>query len=368
MSQEMVQQTAAAPPVIGTLADLAPLRAWADAVWPEPVRTMIEEGAGTGATVAANEAAWRDWSLRSRVLRDVARVDTTTTVLGRPVSAPILVAPSGLHTMVHPRGEVATAEGAARFGSVMVLSSGTGTPIEDVRRVGGRTWFQFYWRRDRAQLRELLVRAADLGCEALCLTADMPVPPLLGERMRHAVTRLPGGPPLYVLPRSAHVSGGEWDHDARLTWADLAWIRGITDLPLVVKGITTAEDALLAAEHGVDAVVVSNHGGRALDHARSSLASLVEVGRALAGRPGAPEILVDGGIRHGRDVLVALALGARAVLIGRPVLWGLAADGPGGVHDVLAFLRRELVACMAMAGLSTLGAVDRSVVAPRERR
>jgi 4-hydroxymandelate oxidase len=356
---------ACGPPVIRDLPDLTALGEWASATWPEPVRAMVQDGAGSNATVAANERAWRGWALRARVLVDVSSIDTGTTLLGRPLPAPVLVAPSSLHTMVHPRGEVGTAEGVAASGGIMVLSSGTGTPIEAVREVGGRTWFQFYWRRDRTQLRELLRRAVDLGCEALCLTADMPVRPLLGQRMRAAVRDLPGGPPLYLLPRDAHVNGGEWDHDARVTWADLAWLRELVEVPLVVKGITTAEDAMVAADAGVDAIVVSNHGGRALDHALPTTESLVEVADALAGRPHAPELLVDGGIRHGRDVMVALALGARAVLVGRPVLWGLAAAGAAGVHDVLELLRTQLVACMGMTGIRSPGEISRAVVTCR---
>ena len=356
---------ATAAPVIRELTDLAALGEWASAVWPEPVRTMVQEGAGSNATVAANERAWRDWSLRARVLVDVSRIEPRTTVLGGSIPAPVLVAPSGLHTMVHPRGEVETAEGVAAAGGIMVLSSGTGTPIEAVRAVGVRTWFQFYWRRDRRQLRQILRRAVDLGCEALCLTADMPVRPLLGERMRAAVRDLPGGRPLYVMPRDAHVRGGEWDHDPALTWADLAWVREMTDVPLVVKGITTAEDALAAADAGVNAIIVSNHGGRALDHSLPTVASLIEIAGALAGRADVPELLVDGGIRHGRDVLVALALGARAVLIGRPVLWGLAAAGAAGVRDVLELLRSQLVACMGMTGVRSPAEAGPGIVTRR---
>jgi 4-hydroxymandelate oxidase len=204
--------------------------------------------------------------------------------------------------------------------------------------------------------------AVAAGCSAICLTADLPVPPLLDAEMRYAVANLPGGPPLYVLPRKAHVAGGEWDHDSRLTWSDLAWLRETVDVPVVVKGITTAEDAVAAAHHGVDAIVVSNHGGRSLDHGRPTAACLVEVADALGALGSAPEILVDGGIRRGRDIAVALALGATAVLVGRPVLWGLAANGASGVHDVLAFFHRELVATMGMIGAAALSDLDRSRV------
>ncbi|MFE2183544.1 alpha-hydroxy acid oxidase [Streptomyces sp. NPDC059455] len=356
-----------APPPIGDLSDLAALSTWAEQRWPEPVRAMIQDGAGSNATVQANQQAWLDWSLRTRVLTDVSHIDTSVSVLGRKLAAPILVAPSGLHTLAHPRGEIATAEGAAAFGTTMVLSSGTGTPMEDVLGLDGSSWFQFYWRRDRGTLREILTRAVALGAEALCLTADLPVRPLLGERMRYAVGHLPGGPPLYVLDRSAHLSGGEWDHDARVTWKDLEWLRGITDIPIVVKGVTTAEDAVQAADNGVNAVIVSNHGGRALDHGRPTARCLTEVVDAVAARSDAPEVLVDGGIRHGRDVLIALALGARAVLVGRPVLWGLSAHGAAGVHGVLEFLRRELESCMGMTGRPEVKDIDKTTITEATR-
>ncbi|MEV7683652.1 alpha-hydroxy acid oxidase [Streptomyces sp. NPDC088341] len=356
-----------APPTMELLSGLDTLSSWAERSWPEPVRTMIQEGAGTSATVLANERAWSAWSLRTRVLADVSHIDTSVTVLGRTLAAPFLVAPSGLHTLVHPRGEVATAEGAAGFGTTMVLSSGTGTPMEDVLGVGGPTWFQFYWRRDRGLLREILGRAVELGAEALCLTADLPVRPLLGERMRHAVAHLPGDPPLYVLDRSAHVKGGEWDHDARVTWKDLDWLREVADVPLVIKGITTAEDAKQAADCGVGAIIVSNHGGRALDLGRPTALCLPEVVGALRGRSDAPEVLVDGGIRHGRDALIALALGARAVLIGRPALWGLTAHGADGVRGVLDFLKRELESCMGMTGRTSIKDIDPSTITEETR-
>lgn len=330
--------------------DLIALERWATEQWTPEVAAMVQGAAGTRATVSANVDGWREWHLRPRVLVDVGDVRTVTTVLGQPVPAPVLVAPSGQHTLVDPDGEVATALGARDFGTIMVLSSGTGRSIEDVRAVGGSTWFQFYWGRDRERLRDLLQRAVALGCRAVCLTADLPVPPLLDASMRHAVAHLPGDPPRYLLPRSAHVEGGEWDHDARLNWRDLEWLRGVVDVPVVIKGISTGSDARAAADTGCAAIVVSNHGGRTLDDAWPTARSLAEVVQSLNGVADAPEVLVDGGIRRGRDVAVALALGARAVLIGRPVLWGLAAQGASGVAGVLRFFARELATTMALVG------------------
>jgi len=337
-------------PDTSTLLELDELERWAAAHWAPAVREMIQGGAGTRSTVSANQSAWTDWQLRTKVLVDVSDITTETTVLGGVHRTPILVAPSGLHTLVDPEGEVATATGARNFGTTMILSSGTGRTLESVREVGGRTWFQFYWGKDRGRIRDIVQKAVNLGCEAVCLTADMPVPPLLDAEMRHAVANLEQTP-LYLLPRSAHVAGGEWDHDARLTWRDLDWLRETVDVPLVIKGVTTAEDAVAAAEAGLEAIVISNHGGRNFDHGVPTAHALLEVARAMSGRSDAPEVLVDGGIRRGRDVAVALALGAKAVLVGRPVLWGLAANGADGVQGVLAFYERELRTTLAIMGV-----------------
>jgi 4-hydroxymandelate oxidase len=198
--------------------------------------------------------------------------------------------------------------------------------------------------------------AHDEGFDALVVTVDMPVRPILGERMRVGVSAVSGHRPMYVLPRGSHLADGAWDHDARLTWADLAWLRSQTALPIILKGIMTAEDAALAVAHGVDAIIVSNHGGRALDTARGALDALPEVVEAVAGQM---DVYVDGGVRRGHDVVVALALGAKAVLIGRPVTWGLVAAGSDGVQAVIDILRRELVSTMGMIGAPTISHITR---------
>ena len=354
-------------PDLAAMTSLEELGSWADGHWPEPVRAMIQQGAGTSSSVRDNVDAWSEWSLRSHVLRDVSDLDTSTTLLGTPMRTPIAVAPSGQHTMVRPEGEVLTAQAAKEFDTLMILSAGTGRTIQDVRAVGGRTWFQFYWGRDRELVRDNLQRAVAEGCEAVCLTADLPVPPIIDARLRAAVQDIPGPPPQYVLPRNAHM-GGEWDHDASLTWQDLDWLRSVVDVPIVVKGVTTREDARAAADAGVDVVVVSNHGGRTLDHAVPTAVSLVEVADALRDVDAAPEIIVDGGIRRGRDVVIALALGARAVLVGRPILWGLAADGADGVRDVLGLLERQLRTEMALIGCRNLAELSPEALAPRRVR
>ncbi len=333
-------------------------------VWTPGARAMIQEGAGSNGAIAANRQAWTRWALRPRVLVDVSEIDTATTVLGDAVSLPVLVGPSGLHNLSHPEGETETARGARRADTLMVLSAGTSRSMADVRAAadGGPTWFQLYWGADRARTAALTGMAEDAGCTALVLTVDLPVRPILGREMREGVRAIGAEQPLYVLPRDAHLAGGVWDHDARLTWADLAWLRSTTRLPIVLKGIMTAEDAALAVEHGVDAVIVSNHGGRSLDTPRGTLDALPEVVEAAGSQL---EVYLDGGVRHGHDVVVALALGARAVLIGRPVTWGLAAGGAEGLGAVLEILRSQLRGVMGIIGAPRLADIRRSHVTER---
>jgi 4-hydroxymandelate oxidase len=327
------------------------------------VRTMIQAGAGAGQCIARNRAAWGAWSINSRSLVDVSNCDLSVDVLGERHATPILLAPSGMHGLVHSDAEAATARAARNTNTLMILSMGTSIPIEPVAAVGARHWLQIYWGEDRASLRDLIQLAESCGFKALCLTTDMPARPWLLSEMRAALAELAAITPAYLQPRSAHIdSAREWDHDARLMWSDLAWLRSVTKLPIVLKGIMTPEDARLAAEHGVLAVVVSNHGGRALADAAATAEVLPEIADAVAGHL---DILVDGGIRTGADVFKALALGARAVLIGRPVLWGLAVGGAAGVERVVELLVDELRSTCARAGCRAAAEIRRSAL--RER-
>jgi 4-hydroxymandelate oxidase len=271
--------------------------------------------------------------------------------------------------MLHPDGELATARGAAAEGALYVTSFFASQPLEDIAEAGpGPRWLQLYWLRNREVFGGIVDRASAAGYTALVLTVDTP---LLGQRLRdlrHGLaidSDVRGGSPAGdVAQRHAAGRSALADHaleafDPSITWADLGWLRARSQLPLVIKGILTAEDAVLAVEHGAAAVVVSNHGGRQLDGAVASLDALPEVVDAVAGRC---PVLVDGGVRTGTDVLVALALGADAVLVGRPVLWALAVDGAAGVAGVLGLLRRELALAMALAGRPTVGSIDRTVV------
>jgi len=309
-------------------------------------------GSGDERTLRANVEAFSRWHLRPRVLVDVGAVTTETTVLGREVSMPLLVAPTAFQRLAHPDGELATARAAAAAATVMCQSSlSSVTPAELASAApGARLWFQLYWSTDRGFTAELLAAVAEAGFEAVVLTVDFPV---AGRRERdlRAAFALPDDLPVPNIPVALqrpdfHAALGQIV-DATLTWHDLEWLRETCSLPVLVKGVLTSEDALLAADHGTAGVIVSNHGGRQLDGAAASLDALPEVVEEVGDRV---EILLDGGIRRGGDVLKALALGARAVLAGRAVVWGLAVEGEAGVTHVLELLRSEIA-----LGLTQLG-------------
>jgi isopentenyl diphosphate isomerase/L-lactate dehydrogenase-like FMN-dependent dehydrogenase len=321
-------------------------------------------GAGDEHTLRANSAAFARWDLRPRVLVDVGGVSAATTVLGTEVTLPVLIAPTAFQRLANPEGELPMARAAAAAGTVMTLSTlSSVTPAELASAApGAAQWFQLYWSRDRAFTQELVEGAVEAGFSALMLTVDLPV---AGRRERdvRAGFALPDDLPLPNLPISLrredfHTALHEAVDDT-LTWRDLEWLHSVSSLPLVVKGILTAEDALLAAEHGAAAVVVSNHGGRQLDGVPATLEVLPEVVEAVGERV---EVFLDGGIRRGVDVLKALALGARAVLSGRAVLWGLAADGEEGATQVLSLLRKEIELGLKLLGCPSPDVVTRGHV------
>lgn len=310
-------------------------------------------GSNDEVTLRANRAAFERIRMRPRVFVDVSTCDTRTTVLGVPVGMPILIAPTAFQCLAHPDGECATAQAAGESGTVMVVSTSSTRSLEEVaKEASGPLWFQLYIS-DRITSEKLVQRAAAAGYRALVITVDAPY---WGrkERAIRSGFRLPPN-----LGKANFTNEYTTRVDVSLTWESLAWLRSLTSLPIILKGILTAEDALLAVRHGVDGIIVSNHGGRQLDTATASIEALPEVVEAVAGQC---EVYLDGGIRRGTDVLKALALGARAVLVGRPILWGLAANGSEGVRHVLELLRAELELSMALAGRPTLSSVDRSLV------
>jgi 4-hydroxymandelate oxidase len=314
---------------------------------------------GSGEEVSLDEStvAWAGVRLRPRVLRDVGEVDTGRTLLGTALRTPVLVAPSALQGLAHPEGEVATARGAAAAGSLMVLSTRSSTPVEQVP--AGPWWFQAYVMRDRGLTRALVERAAAAGASAVVLTGDTPY---VGRKKRQGV---PTGVDRLVN-LAQHLVDGEPLDDRRIEQDPTADLRCIDELacasglPVLVKGVLRGDDALACLDAGASGVVVSNHGGRQLDRAVPTATALPEVAAAVGGR--AP-VLVDGGLRSGLDVLCALALGADAVLLGRPVLWALAADGARGVEQSLAAVTDDLARCMALAGARRLDEVTADLVA-----
>ena len=313
-------------------------------------------GSDDEVTLRANQADFARIRLRPRMLVDVTQCDTSTSVLGLPVQMPILVAPTSLHCLAHPEGECATALGAGRAGTLMIASTDATRPLEEIAQAAsGPLWFQLYIYHSLEVAAWMVQRAEAAGYRAIVLTVDLPA---MGNRERSMRHKIPMPPPPLVEANFVGVEeeGQEW---VPVTWETIDWLRSITALPLLVKGILTAEDARLSLEHGVSGIIVSNHGGRQLDGVVTSIQALPEIVEAAAGRC---EVYMDGGIRRGTDILKALALGARAVLVGRPVLWGLAVDGARGVQQVLEILHTELERAMKLAGCPTLSSINRALV------
>ena len=336
----------------------------------------FQAGAGDERTLRANRQAFERCRLLPRVLVDVGRRSVATTVLGRPAEWPVLVAPMAFHGLACAEGECATARAAAATGTVMVVSTMANIALEEVRAAAPahRQWFQLYVQRDRGLTAELVARAAAAGYEALVVTVDAPV---LGRRegdLRHGLRLPPHLRPanlpyndgaLLAEARDAHsalAAQFSASTDPSVSWRDVAWLRSLSPLPIVLKGVLHPDDARRAAEEGAAAVVVSNHGGRQLDGAVAAIDALPAVSAAAGDRL---EVLMDGGIRRGTDVLVALALGARAVLLGRPVLWGLAVGGEAGARRVLSLLRGEVDLALALTGCTSPGEITADLLLTR---
>jgi 4-hydroxymandelate oxidase len=327
-------------------------------------------GSGQERTLAANRSAFEAIQLRPRVLVDVSHIDLATTVLGQPISFPVILAPTAFNRLACDEGEMAAARAAGAAGTLMISSTLSTCTLEDVAKAAsGPLWFQLYVYKDRGLTTELIARAEAAGYRALVLTVDTPRLGLREKDVRNRFT-LPGGLSMKNFESrlsdatrwSAHSSFSAYVHDLfdpSLTWRDVEWLRAQTKLPLLLKGVMTAEDARCSIESGANALVVSNHGGRQLDGVPATVTVLPEVIDAVAQRI---EVLLDGGVRRGTDVLKALALGARAVLIGRAYLWGLAVAGEAGVEAVLQILRDELELSMALAGRTSVAAIDSSLI------
>ena len=323
-------------------------------------------GADDEITLADNLAAWRRLRLRPRMLRDVTTIDTSASVLGQRIAAPLMVAPTGRHRLFHPDGERATARGAAAAGVPYVMATTSTVSIEDVaaERRAAPQLFQLYLPRDRTVTEGLVDRVAAAGFGAVVLTVDQPV---YGSSPRAARAPLNASPDIRAVnlpgqPVATHSYGAA--HSGSVTYPatfdDLAWLVRRSAVPVLVKGVLRADDAVRCVELGARGIIVSNHGGRHLDAAIATADALPAIAAAVGAKA---EVYVDGGIRRGTDIVKALALGARAVLIGRPAVWGLAIGGADGVRDVLEHLRVELVRTMALCGVAKLSEVTRDLVA-----
>jgi len=328
-------------------------------------------GAWDEVTLRENRAAFERIQVHYRVLVDVRWRDLSTTLFGHPMAMPILIAPTAFHKLAHPDGELATVRAAGKAGTIMVLSSLATTLMEDVlRTASGPVWFQIYINKDREFTRDLVARAEAAGCRALMVTVDTPEWGRRERDVRNGFHLPPGLAAVNLLPSNERgeaigQSGAgmgqafAWMLDSSLTWKDVEWLRSLTRLPVILKGICRAEDASRAVQSGAGGIVVSNHGGRQMDAAPTTIEVLPRCAEAVGGRI---PVLLDGGVRRGLDVLKAIALGAAAVQVGRPILWGLAAGGQEGVETALSLLRQELDLAMALAGCPSLKTITRDLL------
>lgn len=376
-------------------ANVDDLRAIARRRLPGGVFDYVDGGAEDEITYRRNQTDLARWEFVPSVLRDVTSVDTSTTLLGRPAPLPLVLAPTGFTRIVHPPGELAAARAAARKNIPYALSTLSTRSIEEVAGVSeGRKWFQVYVWKDRGLVKNMIERAGESGYEALCITVDLAVPgrrerdvrrgftlpPQLGWEMLLQGMARPSWTWRFLRSEPitfANVTGlRDYDgstavqlsdlvneqFDASLSWADIEWLRALWSGPVIIKGIQSAADARLAAEHGADAIAVSNHGGRQLDYAPTPANLMEEIAEAAGD---SLEIIFDGGVRRGADIVKACALGARAVMVGRPYLYGLGAGGERGVEWVIDFFADGMARSMALAGVRSLEEVNRGLVRRR---
>ena len=341
---------------------------------PVGAREYYRGGANDEITLRENRLAWGRLRLHYRVLRDVATRDLSTNVLGKRLSWPVMLAPTAYHRMAHPDGEIASSRAAAALDTQMVLSTLSNTAMEDVaREARSGWWFQLYVYRDRLITRDLIARAEASGCGAIAVTVDAPVG---GQRERDVRNQFsyPADLPMQnLVAAGSHYStpdlsqGGFMGYvnamfDPSLSWTDLDWLCAQTKLPILLKGVARADDAQRAVSHGARGIIVSNHGGRQLDTSPATADVLQSIAAAVGDKI---DVLVDGGIRRGTDVVKALALGARAVLLGRPIIWGLAVGGEAGVRRVLEIIQHEFSVAMALCGCANVREIDASLLGDR---
>jgi isopentenyl diphosphate isomerase/L-lactate dehydrogenase-like FMN-dependent dehydrogenase len=338
---------------------------------PQTAGDYYASGASDEITLRENHAAYDRIKLRPRVLIDISKRDLTTTVLGEEISMPIMVSPTAFHCMAHPEGEVATARAAGKADTIMIISTLATRSIEAVAAAAtGPTWFQLYYYKDRDATLSLIQRAEAAGCSAIALTVDAQI---WGRRERDVKNRfrLPKGLSIKNLqtagkgdfPKEEADSGlasyVSCQFDPAMSWKDLDWLCSKTKLPVLLKGVLHPEDARLAVDHGAAGVIVSNHGGRQLDTVPATIEALPDIVEAVDGRI---EVHIDGGIRRGTDVFKAIALGAKAVGVGRPIIWGLAVGGEEGASHVLQTLRKEFELSMRLCGCTTVEEIEKDLL------
>lgn len=322
----------------------------------------VAGGAADEVTLRWNREKYRDIRLQPQALRELTSLDCSTTLLGRKMNTPILLAPTGVQALSHFEAELATARGAGAFGATMVLSSGSNKSIEEVMAVATHpVWFQLYLLNDRGLSKALVERVQSAGAQALCVTVDAALDGPRNRQYRTPYTLPPGvGFPHYAGLRNSYVTQTlDTVRPANLLWRDIEWLRSFVKIPMLLKGVINPADAETGIQAGADGIIVSNHGGRCLDTLPATIEALPRVVEQVAGRV---PVIVDGGIRRGTDIVKALALGAAAVQIGRPYVYGLASGGADGVAHVLKILRQELLMAMALLGRPTLASIDRSVL------
>jgi 4-hydroxymandelate oxidase len=321
---------------------------------------FVASGAADEFTVRWNREALDKLKIQPQVLNDVSKIDTTMSLLGMDLPYPILIAPTAFHKLMHPEGEIATARGAGAASAVYVVSSFTTTAIEEIAKVATHPlWFQLYVVDDRNFVKDLVQKVEAQGCRALCVTVDTPVSGSR-DRQQKAKFKLPDElKPPYMIDTAFAIKGQALSFKKSLTWKDIEWLRSITKLPVLLKGILNPEDAEKAIQAGISGIIVSNHSGRNLDTVPATIEVLPQIAQKVNRRI---PVLMDGGIRRGTDVLKAIALGANAVLVGKPICFGLACDGSEGVTKVLNILRKEFEFAMALSGRPTIASINPSLI------
>jgi 4-hydroxymandelate oxidase len=321
---------------------------------------FVASGAADEFTVKWNREALDKLKIQTEVLNDVARLDTKVTLFGKEMPYPIMIAPTAFHKLMHPEGEIATARGAAAAAATYVVSSFTTTPIEEIAKVATHPlWFQLYVVDDRAFVKDLVQKVEAQGCRALCITVDTPVSGVR-NRQQKANFKLPDDlQPPYMIDTAFAAKGEALKFKKSLTWTDIEWLKSLTKLPVLLKGILNPNDAEKAIQIGCSGIIVSNHSGRNLDTVPATIEVLPSIARKVNKRI---PVLMDGGIRRGTDVLKAMALGANAVLVGKPVCFGLACGGSEGVAKVMTILQKEFEFAMALSGRSSIKSIDQSLI------